>query len=60
MKTTIDKMEVRKGGKASKTRIIDQSVFQSVEDRDGMLQSGMEGGATELFDRLEEILNRKV
>jgi uncharacterized protein YndB with AHSA1/START domain len=30
------------------------SVFSSVEDRDGMLSSGMEGGARETYDRLEE------
>lgn len=39
-----------------KTRVIDSSVFQSVEDRDGMLQSGMEGGATESWERLDELL----
>jgi uncharacterized protein YndB with AHSA1/START domain len=39
-----------------KTKITDASVFQSVADRDGMLQSGMEGGAQESFDRLEELL----
>ncbi len=32
------------------------SVFQTVEDRDGMLQSGMEGGATESMERLTELL----
>lgn len=30
--------------------------FDSVEDRDGMLQSGMEAGAAESFDRLAEYL----
>ena len=30
------------------------SVFDSVEDRDGMLQSGMEEGAAETWDRLAE------
>ena len=39
-----------------KTKLIDLSVFQSVEDRDGMLQSGMEGGANESWDQLEQIL----
>lgn len=39
-----------------KTRLTDQSVFQSVADRDGMVQSGMESGATEMMDRLEELL----
>jgi hypothetical protein len=32
------------------------SVFDSVEDRDGMLQSGMEKGASESYDRLAEYL----
>ena len=31
-------------------------VFDSIEDRDGMLESGMEGGAAESMDRLEEYL----
>ncbi|MCA9861168.1 MAG: SRPBCC family protein [Thermomicrobiales bacterium] len=32
------------------------STFASKEDRDGMLQSGMETGANETYDRLEELL----
>jgi len=39
-----------------KTRLINTSVFQSVEDRDGMIASGMESGAEESWDRLEELL----
>jgi uncharacterized protein YndB with AHSA1/START domain len=39
-----------------KTRITDASVFQSVADRDGMLQSGMEEGAAESYDRLDRVL----
>jgi uncharacterized protein YndB with AHSA1/START domain len=39
-----------------KTLVTDTSVFQSVEDRDGMIASGMEGGAEESWDRLEELL----
>ncbi len=39
-----------------KTKMIDKSVFQSVEDRDGMLSSGMEAGATESMERLGELL----
>lgn len=31
-----------------------RSLFASKEDRDGMLQSGMEEGAAESYDRLEE------
>ena len=41
---------------SNRTRIIDSSVFQSVEDRDGMIASGMEVGAAESWDRLGEIL----
>ncbi len=39
-----------------KTVYTEKSVYLSVEDRDGMIQSGMEGGATESMDRLEEVL----
>jgi uncharacterized protein YndB with AHSA1/START domain len=39
-----------------RTKLTDVSVFQSVEDRDGMVRSGMERGAAESFDRLEELL----
>jgi uncharacterized protein YndB with AHSA1/START domain len=37
-----------------RTRLVGTSLFDSIEDRDGMLQSGMEEGAGELFTRLEE------
>jgi len=39
-----------------RTRLTAHSVFQSVSDRDGMVQSGMETGATEGYERLDEIL----
>jgi uncharacterized protein YndB with AHSA1/START domain len=39
-----------------RTRITVTSSFDSVEDRDGMLQSGMERGASESYDRLSEYL----
>lgn len=39
-----------------KTTMVAQSVFQSVEDRDGMVQSGMEEGAREAYDRLAEVI----
>jgi len=39
-----------------KTRVTVSSLFQSVEDRDGMLASGMEGGANESWDQLAELL----
>jgi uncharacterized protein YndB with AHSA1/START domain len=42
------------------TKMIDLSVFQSVEDRDGMLQSGMEEGAKASLDALAELVEEGV
>ena len=39
-----------------RTRVSSQSVFQSVADRDGMVQSGMEHGVQEGYERLDDIL----
>lgn len=39
-----------------RTRVTVASAFDSVEDRDGMLQSGMERGAADSYDRLAEYL----
>jgi uncharacterized protein YndB with AHSA1/START domain len=41
-----------------KTRMTVRSLFQSKEDRDGMLQSGMEEGANESYERLEDFLSK--
>ena len=41
-----------------RTRLTAQSVFQSVTDRDGMIQSGMEHGVNEGYERLDEILEK--
>ena len=49
------KFEELPGGR---TKMIDQSVFQSVEDRDGMLQTGMEEGLKESYERLDEVLEK--
>lgn len=49
------KLEELPGGR---TKLIAQSVFQSIEDRDGMLQSGMEGGVNDSYNRLEELLEK--
>ena len=38
------------------TRFIGKSVYQTVEDRDGMLESGMERGMAETMDRMAELL----
>lgn len=39
-----------------RTKLTSQSVFQSVADRDGMLQSGMEWGVNDSYNRLDELL----
>ncbi len=49
------KLEQLPGGR---TRLTVQSVFQSVADRDGTLQSGMEEGVKDTYDRLEELLKQ--
>ena len=42
-----------------KTLMTDASVFQSVEDRDGMLSMGMEAGAAESMNRLAALVEGK-
>ncbi len=49
------KLEALPGGR---TKLTAQSVFQSVADRDGMLQSGMEEGINESYDRLAELMKK--
>ena len=39
-----------------RTRVTTQSVYQSVQDRDGMIASGMEDGVVDGFERLDELL----
>lgn len=39
-----------------RTRLRVRSVFPSKEDRDGTLANGMESGARETYDRLDEVL----
>jgi uncharacterized protein YndB with AHSA1/START domain len=41
-----------------RTRLVTTSLFHTIEERDGMLASGMEGGAGDTFNRLEELLAR--
>ena len=47
------KLEELPGGR---TRLTAQSVFQSLADRDAALQSGMESGINDTYNRLEELL----
>jgi uncharacterized protein YndB with AHSA1/START domain len=39
-----------------RTLFTTRSVFSSKEDRDGMIQSGMESGLRETYDRFDEVL----
>jgi uncharacterized protein YndB with AHSA1/START domain len=40
-----------------RSRLLAHAVYPSMEARDGMAQSGMEGGLSEAYERLEEILS---
>ena len=44
----------------NRTRLTAQNIFRSVLDRDGMLQSGMEKGVNDSYDRLDELLKRNL
>ena len=41
-----------------RTRVTTISIFHTTEERDGMLGSGMEGGLSETYARLDELLSR--
>ena len=47
------RFEALPGGR---TRLVGQSLYQSVADRDGMLQAGMEEGLNDSYERLEELM----
>jgi len=49
------RFEALPGGR---TRFTNQSVFQSVADRDGMLQAGMERGVNDSYERLDELFEK--
>ena len=42
-----------------RSRLVHQSVFFSVADRDGMVQSGMERGVVEGYEKLDEVLSKQ-
>jgi uncharacterized protein YndB with AHSA1/START domain len=50
------RFEVLPGGR---TKLTTQSVFQSVADRDGMLQADMERGVNDSHERLDELLEKE-
>ena len=39
-----------------RTKLVTVSLFHTIEDRDGMLQSGMEGGVNQSYDALDRVL----
>jgi len=43
-----------------RTKITSVSIFYTAEERDGMLESGMEGGLNETYSRLDELLARSI
>jgi len=51
------KFEELSGGRS---RVVHQSVFQSVNDRDGMIQSGMERGVNDGYENLDALLAEKL
>ncbi len=42
----------------NRTRLVNQSVFQSVADRDGMIRAGMESGVSNSYDQLDIVLTK--
>jgi uncharacterized protein YndB with AHSA1/START domain len=44
----------------NRTKLKIQSIFKSVEDRDGMIGSGMEHGMNEGFDKLDQLLMQMI
>ncbi len=42
----------------NRTRLVGKSVFLTVEDRDGMMQSGMEEGMEDSYSQLDELMER--
>jgi len=52
---SLDKLALEDIG-GGRTRAHIHSVYQSLQDRDGMVQAGMGDGVTEGFERLDELL----
>ncbi len=51
----IETIELEEVG-AGKTRVVNTSLFHTPEERDGMLQSGMESGLNESYAALDRVL----
>lgn len=55
-RVSLDSVTFEEAG--GKTKLTEKTVFQSVEDRDGMMEEGMEEGVYESMDRLAELLSK--
>jgi uncharacterized protein YndB with AHSA1/START domain len=44
--------------KDGRTKLVTVSLFHTVEERDGMLNSGMEGGMNQSYDALDRVLEK--
>ncbi len=55
---SLDRVEFEQVG-AEQTRLVITATFGSVEARDSMLQSGMEKGVNEGYEKLDELLARR-
>ena len=55
---SLDRVEFEQVG-AEQTRLVVTATFDSVEARDSMLQSGMEKGVNEGYEKLDELLARR-
>jgi uncharacterized protein YndB with AHSA1/START domain len=55
---SLDTVTLEESG--GKTKFTTRSVFQTIEDRDGMIKSGMEEGVFETMDRLAELLEKLI
>jgi uncharacterized protein YndB with AHSA1/START domain len=44
----------------NRTKIVEKSVFLSIEDRDGMIQADMKKGINESYERLDELLENSI
>ena len=51
----LETIELEEAG-SGQTRVINTSLFYTTEERDGMLQSGMEGGLNESYAALDRLL----
>ena len=53
--TVLETVELQDLGDG-RTRVVNTSLFYATEERDGMLQSGMEGGLNESYAALDRLL----